>query len=260
MNWKIFTSSCFILLSPVQSFFHNVSFFDNPNIFVGHIDNNLSELETFKTSRQFFNPRRVQKLNDEFIPTHYKIELQVILDKDKVGEKVGTQNGAPGKVNIAGINQKNSSRIVLNAGRLKVNGSSIQVFSNGQKLPLKECRHKAKVSLYEIELVNEIGAGEKVEIYMEYFAVLNSHLVGIRIKDYTDVSSGSMEKIAFTNLQTLRAQDTGLDSTAHRPSFCYNVFPCFDEPHLKATYELTITRKANQIALGSGELLSSASE
>lgn len=64
------------------------------------------------------------RLNDTFIPSHYQLELRVILDKD---EAFGLELTAPGKVKIVGVSRENTSRIVLHANELKINASSIQV-------------------------------------------------------------------------------------------------------------------------------------
>lgn len=64
------------------------------------------------------------RLNDTFIPSHYQVEIRIILDNDG---SVGTQFTAPGKVKLLGVNQVNTSRIVLHAKELTINESSVAV-------------------------------------------------------------------------------------------------------------------------------------
>lgn len=67
------------------------------------------------------------RLNNSFTPTHYDVQVRVILDEDETG--AGDQFTAPGKVKIVGRNEERSSRIVLHAKEILLNESSIAVSS-----------------------------------------------------------------------------------------------------------------------------------
>jgi len=70
------------------------------------------------------NIEPMYRLNNTFIPSHYDVEVRVILDNDG---SVGPQLTAPGKVRIVGVNQERSSHIVLHANAMTVNTSSVTV-------------------------------------------------------------------------------------------------------------------------------------
>lgn len=74
------------------------------------------------TARGALEP--MYRLNNTFIPSHYDLEVRVILED---GESVGAQYTAPGKVRIVGVNQEITSSITLHAKDLAINQSSVTV-------------------------------------------------------------------------------------------------------------------------------------
>lgn len=66
------------------------------------------------------------RLNNTFMPSHYDVQIRVILDSE---EDVGEQFTAPGKSRILGKTGEKLERLVLHANRLEINESSVSVSS-----------------------------------------------------------------------------------------------------------------------------------
>ncbi|CAL8126794.1 unnamed protein product [Orchesella dallaii] len=187
------------------------------------------------------NIEPLYRLNNTFIPSHYDVEVRVILDND---DTVGPQFTAPGKVRIVGVNQESSSRIVLHTNELTVNTSSITVSLTAtpdQRLDISGIREDDERDFFIIELGSEIDAEAEVEIYMEHVAKISSSGVGLFYREYL-TELGESRRLAVTQFAMVEAR---------------RMFPCFDEPELKATFELTVIRRDNYTSLSNTELVTS---
>ncbi|CAL8126796.1 unnamed protein product [Orchesella dallaii] len=190
------------------------------------------------------NIEPLYRLNNTFIPSHYDVEVRVILDND---DTVGPQFTAPGKVRIVGVNQERSSRIVLHTNALTVNESSITVTLTAtpdQPLDISGISEDDERDFFIIELGSEIDAEAEVEIYMEHIARIPSSGVGLFYREY-QTETGETRRLAATQFESVEAR---------------RMFPCFDEPDLKAVFELTVIRKDNYTSLANTELVSSTAD
>lgn len=90
------------------------------------------------TARRELEP--MYRLNNTFIPSHYDLEVRVILED---GESVGAQFTAPGKVKILGVNQEPTTSVTLHAKELAINQSSVTVSKTcmqiAKRLEIKKC-------------------------------------------------------------------------------------------------------------------------
>jgi hypothetical protein len=82
------------------------------------------ELQSIKKEYQKEVASPKYRLNDSFIPSHYELELLVILDEDP---SIGEQFTAPGKVAITFRPTEDNSILRLHAYLLNINQSSVQV-------------------------------------------------------------------------------------------------------------------------------------
>ncbi|ODN01106.1 Aminopeptidase N [Orchesella cincta] len=97
---------------------------------------------------------------------------------------------------------------------------------------------------YIIQLESEIAAGAEVSIQMEYVAQIPTSGAGLFYREY-QTETGEVRRLAATQFESVEAR---------------RMFPCFDEPDLKAVFELTVIRKDNYTSLANTELVSSTPE
>ncbi|ODN05327.1 Aminopeptidase N [Orchesella cincta] len=153
------------------------------------------------------------RLNNTFIPSHYDVEVRVILDNDG---SVGPQFTAPGKVKIIGVNQERTSRIVLHANALTISSDSITVAlkATGQRIVVSRVSEEDERDFYIIELGSEINAGDELEIHMEHVAqIMSSDGNGLFYREYL-TETGEVRRIGVTQFAAVEAR---------------RMFPCFDE-------------------------------
>ena len=74
--------------------------------------------------------------------------------------------------------------------------------------------------------------GVTYAIRLKFSYMLSNHLEGFYYSEYYD-KAGNQRRIASTHFE---------------PTYARRAFPCFDEPHLKAKFLMTITHDRNMVA------------
>lgn len=74
--------------------------------------------------------------------------------------------------------------------------------------------------------------GVTYALRLKFSYMLSNHLEGFYYSDYTD-KNGNPKRIASTHFE---------------PTYARRAFPCFDEPHLKAKFLMTITHDRDLVA------------
>jgi len=106
----------------VRGFHHKQRYFEADQVDVGLEEANKKAIDEKEYLRVAASPR--YRLNDSFIPSHYNLELLVLLDNDPA---IGDQYTAPGKVSIDFQPTSDQFVLRLHANLIQVNGSSIKV-------------------------------------------------------------------------------------------------------------------------------------
>ncbi|ODM98889.1 Thyrotropin-releasing hormone-degrading ectoenzyme [Orchesella cincta] len=179
----------------------------------------------------------------EVIPFHYILEITPILNN---GSKLGEQWTAPGNVKILVDCVRVSDSITLHAFLIKFPEDAIKIrdLKTGEKLDVtNHGQSKENEDFYVIKLAKQLQVGHKYEIDITYIAPVSlRRLDGLYRNQYTDYKTG---------------QTKYLVSTQFEPYSARQAFPCFDEPGLKASFDISIGRKAHHISLSNGNLVSS---
>ncbi|XP_063609325.1 aminopeptidase N-like [Penaeus indicus] len=94
-------------------------------------------------------------------------------------------------------------------------------------LGIKMQQYDRERQFYIVHLEEELQKGKKYVLAMDFIGYLNDQLRGFYKTTYTD-ADGMEKNLATTNF---------------KPSHARRAFPCFDEPALKATFEIFLARE-----------------
>ncbi|CAL8117044.1 unnamed protein product [Orchesella dallaii] len=196
---------------------------------------------------------------NSFIPSHYDIQLRVILEDN---EPPGAKFSAPGTTLISGATQAPTSQLKLLGYELKIDKETVKVSSKNQE-GISEPLNVTEVYTdyfgnLTIHLEKEVEAGQQLEIYLEHVANIKPWSGGL-VQSIYSTESGEERRLAVTRYY---------DELEERPFFAvWRAFPCFDEREIwpdkrgpiipRSTFDLTIIRKDNYTSLANTELVSS---
>ncbi|KAF5272301.1 hypothetical protein FQR65_LT04958 [Abscondita terminalis] len=137
---------------------------------------------------------------------------------------------------------ENTNNITLHSRNLKINKYGIIVKDcNGNKLKLEDATEDEEKQFYIIHLKEHLVRGEKYQVIIsKYVGSMLNEKAGFYYAKYKD-SNDNDKYMAVTEFEPTDARRT---------------FPCFDEPHLKATFIINIVREASYISASNQELLS----
>ncbi|KAF2365596.1 Peptidase M1 membrane alanine aminopeptidase N-terminal [Trinorchestia longiramus] len=104
---------------------------------------------------------------------------------------------------------------------------------SGQGIKIKEQIYQYDKNFYIAKLETELQADRQYVFYMEYEGYLNDQLRGLYMSSYLR-ENGTLMWMAATQFQ---------------PTDARRAFPCFDEPALKATFQVHVARQTNMNAI-----------
>ncbi|PSN54353.1 hypothetical protein C0J52_16046 [Blattella germanica] len=183
------------------------------------------------------DPEMWQK--DERLPTAiYPMEYAL-----KVIPNVRAGNFS-GSVDINVTCEQPTSAIVLHAHEeLHIDASRIAIISNwnSRNVTIKEVERNSTTDQLIILLKEEMQTGDSYQLHIEFDGKMK------RILSYYDMESDNhcgFFKGNFTNMGTV-----SLYAGTHMGVKCARrIFPCFDEPHYKATFQISVACPQNLTA------------
>ncbi|CAK9796737.1 Aminopeptidase N [Anthophora quadrimaculata] len=128
-----------------------------------------------------------------------------------------------GTVNITATVTNDTSYIVLHSVDLK--HTNISVHREGKKVDVLNTAIDKKYNVLIIKIDGILQVGENIDIMIEYEGHLNEVMRGFYRSWYKD-SYGNKRWLAATQMEPVGAR---------------KMFPCFDEPSLKATFTMSVT-------------------
>src|SRR5215212_6833983 len=160
------------------------------------------------------------RLPRNVIPNHYDLTVSVDLE----------QGSFTGSERIDVHVKDPSTEVMLNAADLAVSSASI-ADSGGRSRP---ARISTDAENQRITLtVDEVLPAGAAQIHLEFSGVLSDRLHGFYRSTYRD-TTGDEQIIATTQFE---------------PTDARHAFPCWDEPDLKATYQLSLEIPSNLTAI-----------
>ncbi len=161
------------------------------------------------------------------VPSHYDLEIEPNFDSFEFAGRVVIQATAVERV----------AEIVLNAIEIDLNRVEVQgADGDTQEAALSYDPGRERVTLI---LGTPIGAGP-VEIRIDYTGIINDNLQGFYRSTYT-TAAGEDKVIATTQFEATDAR---------------RAFPCWDEPDLKATYQVTLVVPEHMMAVSNSQSVS----
>ncbi|ROT77085.1 putative aminopeptidase N isoform X2 [Penaeus vannamei] len=155
-------------------------------------------------------------------PLHYLIKLQPF---------VNGNSSIVGYVEVEMEVLESTSNITLHMADILTKNDSVKVSSRDDPgaaaLRIKMQEYDFRRQFYIAHLEEELQKGKKYVLAMEFIGYLNDQMRGFYKTTYTDADG--MRK----NLAT----------TSFKPSYARYAFPCFDEPALRATFEVFLARE-----------------
>ncbi|XP_014606106.1 PREDICTED: uncharacterized protein LOC106787883 [Polistes canadensis] len=153
------------------------------------------------------------RLPNNVIPEKYILSLEPFLVPDNF-----TFNG---NVQIVATVVKKTNKIVLHASNITVH--SVNVLVNNEEVNVTES-YESIYDFFVIKLENALNEKTEVSIIFRYTGNLNNAMIGFYKSYYID-SDGKQRWLATTQMEPVGAR---------------KMFPCFDEPAMKAVFTVEV--------------------
>ncbi|KAH8149022.1 uncharacterized protein LAJ45_06998 [Morchella importuna] len=151
-------------------------------------------------------------LPDNVKPTNYALELEPDLEKFTF----------EGTVAIALDVVKDSTTVAVNDVDIEIQSAKLEY--NGQEYTPVNVEHTDDIQTTTWTFKDVIPAGTTATLTIKYTGILNNNMAGFYRSSYKD-QDGSTKYMATTQME---------------PTDARRALPCFDQPDLKATWEVTL--------------------
>ena len=177
-----------------------------------------------KTANPEIDPYR---LPGSVVPRHYDMHLRPDLESETF----------TGNVEISLDISKPVSEILLNFKEIEL--KSAKLVGDDGTVAANDFTYDEELERVTIHLDDEVQAGS-YRLDIDFDGILNRKLAGFYISTFTD-ETGVERKIATTQFESTDAR---------------RAFPCFDEPAMKASFDVTLTVPADLFAASNGPIVS----
>ncbi|QEU60865.1 hypothetical protein KDRO_D05600 [Kluyveromyces lactis] len=158
---------------------------------------------------------RIQTLPTDFRANHYEIELS---------ELDAENNSFIGSVHINMSTVNANDMISLNMRDIEIVSAVVELNEGSVSLGMKDHSFDSENDVVSLKFPESISDDEFV-LKIDYKGIIQTNMSGFYRSDYTDFVTGE-NKVMFS---------TQFEATDAR-----RAFPCFDEPSLKATFDICI--------------------
>ncbi|XP_072421563.1 alanyl (membrane) aminopeptidase b, tandem duplicate 1 [Chiloscyllium punctatum] len=170
------------------------------------------------------------RLPGDLIPDHYEVTLWPRLDEDPVKGYYFTGNST-----VYFRCEQATKLILVHSHKLKVINPELRAIGAGS--PPVPTLHRwwlhNKTQFLVIELSNPLSKGNHYSLHTQFEGALADDLRGFYRSNYVN-ETGHVRVIATTQMQ---------------PTDARKAFPCFDEPAMKATFNITLYHKEEHSAI-----------
>uniref|UniRef100_A0A8D2CV39 Aminopeptidase n=1 Tax=Sciurus vulgaris TaxID=55149 RepID=A0A8D2CV39_SCIVU len=198
-----------------------------------------SEPEVTATSQDWRPPGPWDQLRlpPWLVPLHYDLELWPRLQPDKLSAQLLRFTG---RVNITVRCTMSTTRLLLHSlfldyDRTEVRGPLYPGTGNATvgRVPVHDVWFAMDTQYMVLELGEALQPGSRYELHLSFSG---------------PVFQESREGL-FLNIYTDQGERRALLASQMEPTFARSVFPCFDEPALKSTFNITIIHHPRYVAL-----------
>ncbi|XP_061577195.1 alanyl (membrane) aminopeptidase-like b [Cololabis saira] len=133
---------------------------------------------------------------------------------------------------------KETRAIYLHSKDLKIH--SRRVYNNTKEDTEEDIRisswkvHEDESDFLEIQLSEPLKAGGNYSLFLEFSGAISDTLEALFVSTYVEQDTNEERFLAATQLE---------------PTYARRLFPCFDEPDMKAVFDLTVIHRLNTEAL-----------
>ncbi|XP_066130213.1 aminopeptidase Q [Saccopteryx bilineata] len=182
------------------------------------------------------------------VPLHYELELWPRLRPDELSPPTLRFTG---RVNVTVRCAVATARLLLHSFLLDCDGAEVRgpLFSGtgnttAGRVPVDDVWFALDMQYVVLELREALQPGNLYELQLSFSGRANR-----------DTREG-----LFLNVYTDQGERRALLASQMEPTFARNVFPCFDEPALKATFNITVIHHPSYVALSNMPKLGQSEE
>ncbi|NP_001038326.1 alanyl (membrane) aminopeptidase-like b isoform X1 [Danio rerio] len=172
------------------------------------------------------------RLPDSLIPESYNVFLQPYLYAAITNNYTEQSYLFTGNSTVRVNCTKTSSRVFLHVHNINVTAVEVRKSDTNEKLPLKGYQiFKNETNFLDIHLEVAIKENGTYDIFTEFEGELLEDLTGFYASRYTGKGTDDEDEERF------------LATSLLQPTDARTVFPCFDEPAMKAVFTITIIHR-----------------
>ncbi|XP_026222167.1 alanyl (membrane) aminopeptidase a [Anabas testudineus] len=195
-------------------------------------------------------PPPVMRLPPNLVPERYTIFIQPHF-YTKIIEEVNVTS--PNQTMLFTGNStvefrcvERTSTIYLNSKDLKVSNPLVKNTKTNEKIPHSSMiSHDDESNFLEIPLNEHLEAGKNYSLFLDFEGEISVNLEGLYLSSYVEGGPA---------YEGDRNAERFLVATNLQPTDARRVFPCFDEPQLKAEFDVTIIHRRGTDALGNAKV------
>ncbi|CAL8072264.1 unnamed protein product [Orchesella dallaii] len=171
------------------------------------------------------------RLPKSVIPRKYSLTIVPILDAG-FEDVLGRQWEAPGHVVVDVVAAKVTKTIILHAKNITIH--NVTITHNSEEISVRNISLHERFSFMKIHLNQHLTPGDPYTINITFTSYVSEVLNGLFRSSYINQETEEQEWFAATHMEALHARQ---------------MFPCFDEPNLKAAIEAKVGRREDYVAL-----------
>nr|XP_020822955.1 aminopeptidase Q isoform X2 [Phascolarctos cinereus] len=189
------------------------------------------------TSEPWKHPR----LPSDVVPLHYDLELWVHLQPDQVEQ---SSKSFSGRLNITVKCVSPTTWVLIHSLRLDYQGATVL-----GPLPESPGADGEQRAVGQVAVNNLWKFPEKEYLVMEMRDTLKAGRHYVLQFDFSGLVNQTHRDGLFRNLYSDQRKIKALIASQLEPTFARTIFPCFDEPAMKATFNITIVHHPTYVAL-----------
>uniref|UniRef100_A0A672SLM9 Aminopeptidase n=1 Tax=Sinocyclocheilus grahami TaxID=75366 RepID=A0A672SLM9_SINGR len=188
------------------------------------------------------------RLPDNLIPESYKVLIQpylyAVIPNNYTNQSFAFTGHSTVRVKCMIV----SKSIFLHAQDLNVTTVEVRKSDSNEKLSVSGYKiHQNETNFLEIQLKDAMSGNETYyDIFTKFEGELFDVLDGFYVSGYTEKVKAEEEEEEDEDQERLFA------TSLLQPTNARKVFPCFDEPALKAVFQITIIHRPDTVALSNG--------
>ncbi|XP_017284424.1 alanyl (membrane) aminopeptidase a [Kryptolebias marmoratus] len=201
------------------------------------------------TTTTTLSPPPIMRLPRNLIPESYNIFIKVEL-YTRIVEVVNvtTPNQTLSFSGNSTVNfhcAEQTRHIYLHSRDLRIFNLSVTNKSMGNSISINSyTSYKDETDFLKIELINTLLAGKNYSLFLAFQGELSENLNTLYVSKYTETDRSSENETTVERF---------LAATNLEPTNARSLFPCFDEPDMKARFKLTVIHRRETTALSNGD-------